>query len=149
MEPMKKYNPQMHTTEHILNRTMDLIFNCGRAVNAHIERKKSKCDYKYHRNLTQLEINQISSRVNSVIKLNLDVNAIYYHKNDVSDEFDLSRVPESENDLIRIIAVGEYDYCPCIGNHVKNTNEIGEFKIISTDFIDDLLRIRFKLLSLD
>ena len=35
----------MHTAEHILNQTMVRMFGCPRSKNAHIERKKSKCDY--------------------------------------------------------------------------------------------------------
>ena len=35
----------MHTAEHILNQTMVRMFGCERSRNAHIERKKSKCDY--------------------------------------------------------------------------------------------------------
>ncbi len=149
LEPLKNYNPEMHTTEHILNKTMDLLFNCGRAVNAHIEKKKSKCDYKFHRDLTEQEIELINLRVNSIIESNLEVSEKYYQKSEVLDDFDLSRVPDNEMELIRIIAVGDYDYCPCIGHHVKNTSEIGKFKILSTDYNGELLRIRFKLLECD
>ena len=35
----------MHTAEHILNQTMIRLFGCERSKNAHIEKKKSKCDY--------------------------------------------------------------------------------------------------------
>ena len=38
----KQEYPPMHTCEHIINRTMVNLFGCGRAVSAHIERKKSK-----------------------------------------------------------------------------------------------------------
>ena len=40
-EHNKEEYPPMHTTEHILNQTMIRLFGCGRAVSAHIERKKS------------------------------------------------------------------------------------------------------------
>ena len=36
----------MHTVEHILNATMVKTFGCPRSRNAHIEKKKSKCDYE-------------------------------------------------------------------------------------------------------
>ena len=42
----KQEYPPMHTAEHILNRTMVEMFGCPRSRNAHIERKKSKCDYE-------------------------------------------------------------------------------------------------------
>ena len=41
----KQEYPPMHTCEHIINRTMVNLFGCGRAVSAHIERKKSKLDF--------------------------------------------------------------------------------------------------------
>ena len=43
-EHNKEEYPPMHTTEHIVNQTMIRLFGCGRAVSAHIERKKSKLD---------------------------------------------------------------------------------------------------------
>ena len=49
-------------------------------------------------------------------------------------------------DKIRIIRIGDYDACPCSGLHVSSTNEIGTFKIISTDHNEGVLRVRFKLL---
>lgn len=42
----KQEYPPMHSAEHILNATMVKIFGCPRSRNAHIERKKSKCDYQ-------------------------------------------------------------------------------------------------------
>ena len=44
-EHNKQEYPPMHTAEHILNQTMVRMFGCPRSKNAHIERKKSKCDY--------------------------------------------------------------------------------------------------------
>ena len=45
-EHNKQEYPPMHTAEHILNQTMVRMFGCPRSKNAHIERKKSKCDYE-------------------------------------------------------------------------------------------------------
>ena len=42
----KQEYPPMHTTEHIINQTMIRLFGCGRSISAHIERKKSKLDYR-------------------------------------------------------------------------------------------------------
>jgi hypothetical protein len=35
----------MHSAEHLLNATMVKMFGCPRSRNAHVEKKKSKCDY--------------------------------------------------------------------------------------------------------
>ncbi len=67
--PGKDYNPAMHTAEHILNSVMDKMYHCGRSFNSHIEDKKSKCDYKARRALTDREIAAVERTVNEIIKL--------------------------------------------------------------------------------
>ena len=144
---MKQYDPRMHSTEHILNQTMVRMFNCGRSFSAHIEKKKSKVDYHFSRDITETEISEIEDKVNCVINSDLDVIEEYYDKSIAEKKFNLNKLPDSAGNDIRIIKIGDYDACPCIGNHVKNTNEIGKFKIISTNFNDNTLRIRFKLIN--
>ena len=141
----KQYDPHMHTAEHILNQTMVRLFGTGRCFSAHIERKKSKCDYHFTRALTPEEENQIVAKVNEVIAADLPVTERFSSLVEAEKEFDLSRLPEGSGDEIRIIQVGDYDQCPCIGPHVKSTAEIGRFRITSSSFENGVLRIRFKL----
>ena len=143
----KQYNPQMHSTEHILNQTMVRMFNCGRSFSNHIEKKKSKCDYYFDRNLTSEEIDLINLKVNEVIQQDLFVKEEFCQKEVAEKTFNLSRLPEDAGDKVRVIKIGEYDACPCSGLHVTHTKEIGTFRIISTDFKDGVLRIRFKLIN--
>jgi len=139
----KDYNPRMHSAEHILNQTMVRMFNKGRSFSAHIEKKKSKCDYRFERNLSAEEVSEIEKRVNEVITANLRVTESFIPKEEASVKFNLERLPDEAG----IISIGDYDDCPCIGHHVSSTEEIGGFKIISTDFGEGVLRIRFKLLE--
>ena len=136
----------MHTCEHIINRTMINLFGCGRAVSAHIERKKSKLDYAIPQPLSDEDITKIEETVNSVIAQHLDVTTEFITQKEAADRFDLNRLPENASDTVRIVKVGNYDECLCIGLHVNNTSEIGTFKIISHDYNDGILRIRFKLI---
>lgn len=141
----KQEYPPMHTCEHIINRTMINLFGCGRAVSAHIERKKSKLDYALPHSLSDEDITRIEETVNNVIAQNLDVTTEFITQNEASERFDMKRLPENASDTVRIVKVGDYDECLCIGLHVQNTSEIGTFKIISHDYNDGILRIRFKL----
>ena len=63
----KEYDPRMHSAEHILNQTMVRMFGRGRSFSAHIEKKKSKCDYHFERDLTADERVELERRVNEVI----------------------------------------------------------------------------------
>ena len=143
---MKQYDPKMHSTEHILNQTMVKMFNCGRSFSAHIEKKKSKVDYHFERDINSSEVDKIETKVNEVIKSGLEVREDFLNKEEAIKKFNLDKLPEDAGEEIRIIHIGDYDSCPCIGNHVKNTNEIGEFKIISTNYDSGILRIRFRLI---
>ena len=143
----KQYHPQMHSVEHILNQTMVRMFNCGRSFSNHIEKKKSKCDYHFSRDLTQSEVAEIENRVNEVIQSNLEVVEEFYPREEAEEKFNLSKLTDNAGERIRIIRIGDYDACPCSGLHVSKTKEIGIFKIISTSFDGGVLRIRFKLLT--
>ena len=137
--------PPMHTTEHILNQTMIRMFGCERSRNAHIERKKSKCDYTLSCEPTAEQITEIEKRVNDVIKQNMPVAIEFVTRENVPAEVDLSKLPAAASETLRIVRVGDYDICACIGAHVNNTSEIGEFKIISHSWENGTLRLRFKL----
>ena len=143
--PGKEYNPAMHTAEHILNSVMDKMFHYGRSFNSHIEDKKSKCDYKARRALTDREIAAVERTVNEIIKLNLPVGEEYVGRREADEKYFTGKLPENAGEKIRIITVGSFDACPCIGQHVSNTSEIGMFSVTSTDFTEGILRIRFKL----
>ena len=141
----KEMDPRMHSAEHLLNQTMVRMFNCGRCFSSHIEKKKSKCDYHFERVLREDEIGEIQNRVNGVIQEDLAVSEEYANREEAKKLYNLDRLPENTGDPIRIIRIGDYDACPCIGPHVQSTKEIGEFRIVSTSFENGVLRIRYKL----
>lgn len=149
----KNEYPPMHTAEHILNSTMVKMFGCPRSRNAHIERKKSKCDYMLNTEPTAEQIVLIEAKVNEVINMHLPVSVEYISKEEASSIVDLSKLPPDTTDILRIVKVGNYDTCACAGEHVVNTNEIAPFKIISADFTKEdgielgKWRLRFRLLE--
>jgi alanyl-tRNA synthetase len=143
----KSYDPAMHTAEHILNQTMDRLFRCGRSFNAHIEKKKSKCDYRFPRPLTPEEVMAVETAVNRVIGENLLVSEAIVERAEAEKSYSTGKLPSEAGEWIRIVKVGDYDACPCIGRHVRSTAEIPGFRIISTGHENGVLRIRFALRS--
>ena len=143
----KQEYPPMHTAEHLLNATMVKTFGCPRSRNAHIERKKSKCDYILSSCPTAEQIQSIEDRVNEVISQNLPVTVEFMTHEQAKDIVDLSKLPADASETLR--RIGDYDACACIGLHVSHTSEVGTFKIISYDYDEErqTLRIRFKLIE--
>ena len=144
-QPKKDYCEPMHTCEHILNQTMVRMFGCGRSMNAHIEKKKSKCDYLLAEAPTEAQILELTHKVNEIIDSHLPVTIDFMKKSDASELVDVSKLPADASETLRIVHVGEYDACACIGQHVENTSELGHFEIISHDFENGRWRVRFKL----
>ena len=143
----KEEYPPMHTAEHILNGTMVRLFGCPRSRNAHIERKKSKCDYLLDSCPTDEQVEEIERTVNEVIARNLDVTVDFMTRDQAAKIVDLSKLPEDVSETLRIVRVGDYDACACIGAHVNNTSEIGTFKILSHDFEGGRWRVRWKVIA--
>ena len=139
----------MHTAEHILNQTMVRLFGCPRSRNAHIERKKSKCDYQLAACPTEDQVQEIERRVNEVIQRHLDVTYEFVRRDEVPPEVDLGKLPDDASETLRLVRIGDYDLCACVGTHVANTAEIGQFKIISHDWNEETCtwRMRFKLVE--
>lgn len=143
----KNYDPKMHTAEHLLNQAMVSKFGCSRCFSAHINKKKSKCDYLFDHSLTADEINELQHKVNQEIQKDHPVIIDMVSKEEAQKQFNIERVPEKEDkNELRIVRIGDYDACPCIGPHVNSTREIGTFQIATAGFEQGVLRIRFKLL---
>ena len=145
----KQEYPPMHTTEHIINQTMIRLFGCGRSISAHIERKKSKLDYRLAACPTEEEIKKLEEAVNEIIARQLPITTEFITQEEAQGRFDLERLPDGASETVRVVKVGDYDECLCIGVHVENTSEIGTFKIISHDYNEErqTLRLRFKLIE--
>lgn len=141
----KQYDPRMHSAEHILNQTMVRIYGCRRSINSHIERKKSKCDYQINSTLNTTEIQYIETKVNEIIAQDLPVTEEMMDIHEASKFLDLSKLPDNPPEYIRVVRIGDYDACACIGPHVETTAQIGYFRIISVDNHERYVRIRFKL----
>jgi len=109
------------------------------------EPKKSKCDYLLLQAPTEAQIVEITDKVNQLIESHLPVYEELMSREDAAKIADLSKLPADASETLRIIRVGDYDACACIGQHVDNTSELGRFEIISHDFENGRWRVRFKL----
>lgn len=134
----------MHSAEHILNQVMVRKFDCGRCFSAHVNKKKSKCDYHFDRDLTDIEAQEIEAAVNEAISADLAVDEEMVSLDQAIKIYNLTRLPDEVKE-VRVVLIGYFDACPCIGEHVERTSEIGTFQLSSHDFKDGILRIRYKL----
>lgn len=136
-----------HTAEHLLNQTMIRMFGCERSRNAHIERKKSKINYNLTVCPTAEQVAEIERIMNEVIEKDLPVTYEFVNRDNIPEGVVLDKLPEDASETLRIVCIGDYDICACIGNHVETTKEIGTFKITSTSYNEGNFRIVFKVIQ--
>lgn len=136
-----------HTAEHLLNQTMIRMFGCERSRNAHIERKKSKINYDLNECPSAEQVAEIERVMNEVIAKDLPVTYEFVTRDNIPEGVVLDKLPEDASETLRIVRIGDYDICACIGNHVESTKEIGTFKITSTSYNEGNFRIVFKVIQ--
>lgn len=138
--------PPAHSAEHLLNQTMVRMFGCERSKNAHIERKKSKINFNLPQCPTPEQVAQIEETLNNLIAQNLPVTYEFVTRDNIPEGVKLDKLPENASETLRLVRIGDYDICPCIGAHVESTAQIGSFKITSTSYNEGSFRIVFKVM---
>lgn len=144
----KEEFPPAHTAEHLLNQLMMRMFGCERSNNAHVERKKSKITYVLDRKPDRRQEREIERQMNELIEADLPVTYEFVDRDDLPEGVDPSRLPQDASQTIRLVRIGDYDVCPCIGKHVRSTSQIGRFELLGTNWDEHqrTFRIRFKVI---
>ncbi len=155
----KEEFPPAHTAEHLLNQLMVRMFGCERSKNAHIERKKSKISYILERKPDRKAEKEIERRMNELIEEDLPVTFEFVTRAELEGlimsadpdspdaQLSLDRLPDNASETIRLVRIGDFDVCPCIGKHVRSTSQIGRFEMLGTNWDEEnhSFRIRFKI----
>lgn len=139
--------PPAHTAEHLLNQTMIRLFGCERSFNAHVERKKSKMSFRLDHKPNRKEEQEIERQMNKLIADDLPVTFEFVTRDQLPDGVSLDRLPDDASETIRLVRIGDYDLCPCIGKHVRSTSQIGRFELLGTNWDEKerSFRVRFKI----
>jgi len=158
-EHNKEEFPPAHTAEHLLNQLMMRMFGCERSSNAHIERKKSKISYILDHKPDRKEEREIERQMNELIEQDLPVTFQFVTRAELEgivmeaepgspdSRIALDRLPADASDTIRLVRIGDYDVCTCIGKHVRSTAQIGRFEMLGTNWDEHTrsFRVRYKI----
>lgn len=141
--------PPAHTAEHLLNQVMNRLFGCERSTNAHIERKKSKMTFRLDHKPLRQEEKEIERMMKQVIEDDLPVTFEYVTQDELPEGVSMDRLPDDVSETIRLVRIGDFDVCPCIGKHVRSTAQIGRFEMLGTnwDEREHTFRVRFKVVQ--
>ena len=98
---------------------------------------------------TRKEEQEIERTMNDLISEDLSVTYEFADRNNLPEGVNTDRLPADASETLRLVRIGNYDICPCIGKHVRSTGQIGRFEMLGTnwDEMTHSFRIRFKIVQ--
>jgi alanyl-tRNA synthetase len=127
---------RLHTATHLLNEALRKIIDPKIVQKgSNITAERLRFDFNFDRKLTDEEIKRVENEVNRVVKLGLDVT-----RSEMSPEEAKAKGAQSEFGAryppkVSVYKVGDYSMEICMGPHVKNTKEVGVFKIVKEESV--------------
>ena len=122
---------RLHTATHLLNSALrnvlgESVFQRG----SHINSERLRFDFSYDRKLTKDEIEMVEKFVNKAIKNSIEVQMTEIDI-DIAKSMGAIGVFDAKYDkTVKVYSIGNYSLEICGGPHVKNTKELGCFKIL-------------------
>lgn len=121
-----------HTATHLLHKALKEVV--GEHVNqagSLVTPDRLRFDFTHFEALTREQLDEIEARVNSRILENLSVDTIITDLEEALAQGAVALFEEKYGNKVRIIQIGDYSKELCGGTHVRQTGEIGIFKIVS------------------
>lgn len=121
-----------HTATHLLHKVLKETL--GEHVNqagSLVTNERLRFDFTHFESIDKEQLNEIEKIVNLKILEGLDVSVVETTLEDALNSDVTALFDEKYGDRVRIVNIGNYSKELCGGTHVKNSSEIGLFKIIS------------------
>jgi len=124
---------RLHTATHLLQWALiEVLGKNIRQTGSDITAERTRFDFSFDRKLTSEEIKKIENLVNQKIKENLPVYFKEMPKTEAEKTGALSFFKAKYPEIVKVYFIGpSIEFCG--GPHVKNTSEIGNFKIIKEE----------------
>ena len=121
-----------HTGTHLLHKALKIVLgNDVQQAGSLVSYNHLRFDLTYYKKIKSSELDKIEDIVNQIIlkNISLDVNIKKY--SDAKSDGAEALFGEKYGDEVRVVNINGFSKELCGGTHVKNTSEIGLFKIIS------------------
>jgi len=123
-----------HTATHLLHQALRRILgNHVQQAGSDLTPERLRFDFTHPQKLTKEELKRVEEAVNLAISRNLEVKMEEMSYEQAIESGALAFFKEKYPKVVRVYSVGDFSKEICAGPHVKNTKEIGKFKIIKEE----------------
>ena len=121
-----------HTATHLLDQALRNVLGghtqqAGSLVEAHYLR----FDFNHFGQVTAKDLAAVEAMVNEQIFKEIPVTTVETDIDSAKEMGAIALFSDKYGDKVRVVKIGDYNTEFCGGDHVKNTNELGLFKIVS------------------
>ena len=125
-----------HTGTHMLHAAlMNVLGDHVQQRGSLVDEEKIRFDFSHFQAVSKDEIRQIEVQVNEKIEENIEVETSIMNHDEAMDSGAMALFGEKYGEKVRVLDVGDYSKELCGGTHVKNTSDIGLFKITTESSI--------------
>ena len=127
-------NIKYHTATHLLNAALKTVLGPNvHQKGSNITNERMRFDFSHPLKMTKEQIAQTEELVNEYIKMAIDVESQEMTKEEAIKMGAEAMFIEKYGDIVTVYSIGTISKELCGGPHVKNTSEIGKFKIIKEE----------------
>jgi len=121
---------RLHTATHILHECLRRVLDDNVAQKgSNITAERLRFDFSFGRKMTAEEVKKVEEMVNEVISSNLDVICEEMSVEEAKERGAIGLFENKYGERVKVYSIGNFSKEICGGPHVKNTSELGEFKI--------------------
>jgi len=122
---------KLHTATHLLNEALRRVLKKDiMQKGSNITMKRLRFDFNFDRKLTEKEIKDVEDLVNEQIKKALPVKKMETTIEEAKKMGAQAVFEQKYGEKVFVYSIGDFSLEICSGPHVKNTKELGKFKIV-------------------
>jgi len=124
----------LHTATHLLHRALQLVLGDHvKQKGSNITVERLRFDFSHPAKVTDEELAKVEAKVNDAIRRDLPVTMETMSVEEAQHAGATALFTAKYGEQVKVYTMGDFSKEVCGGPHVKNTGELGRFKILKEE----------------